>query len=111
VPDDSINYLFSFGAFCHMSRASTIAYFDTLTRKMKPGSHGFIMISDWDKFDRVYGTVHNKNASQEPNPAMPGRWHHLGERWFCDMIRERGYRVIDSDIGATLRDVIVHFGR
>lgn len=111
VPDNSIDFFFSFGAFCHMSRASTVAYFDTLADKMKPGSHGYIMITDYDKFDKVYCTYHDKNANQDPDPTHPGRWHHHGEKWFCDMILKRGFKVIDSDIGVTLRDVIVHFAR
>ena len=51
VPDQSVDYFFSFGCFCHLKPHMCISYFDSLARTMKPGADGFLMIADYDKFN------------------------------------------------------------
>lgn len=51
VPDSSIDHFFSFGVFCHLKPEMCEQYVDSLAKKMRPGSHGFLMIADYDKFN------------------------------------------------------------
>jgi len=108
VPDGSIDFVFSFGCFCHLSRASVLQYMSSIYHKMKSGADGFIMISDYDKRDKVLGVVSNKEEDLTPSP---GRWYHLGTDWFVSTIESLGFEVLDRDIGCNLRDPVVHFRR
>jgi Methyltransferase domain len=57
VPDSSIDFFFCFGVFCHLSPESSEAYISALARKMKPGADGFLMVADYDKFNRCIDNV------------------------------------------------------
>ena len=51
VPDDSIDFFFSFGVFCHLRPEMCEEYVQSLARKMRKGSQGFLMIADFDKYE------------------------------------------------------------
>lgn len=51
IPDNSADYFFSFGCFCHLRPEMCVDYINSLSKKMKPGAHGFLMIADYDKFN------------------------------------------------------------
>ncbi len=51
VPDNSIDYFFSFGVFCHLKPEMCETYVRSLARKMRTGSHAFLMIADYDKYN------------------------------------------------------------
>jgi len=106
VPDGSIDFVFSFGCFCHLSRASVAQYMRSIRTKMRSGADGFIMISDYDKRDAVLRVSSNKEEDQTPSP---GRWYHIGIDWFASTAQMLGFEVIDRDIGCNLRDPVVHF--
>jgi hypothetical protein len=52
VPDGGIDFFFSFGVFCHLTPAQCEQYVQALASKMRDGSRGFLMISDFDKYNR-----------------------------------------------------------
>ena len=52
VPDDSVDFFFSFGVFCHLKPEMCEEYLSSIYRKMKYGSRGFLMIADFDKYER-----------------------------------------------------------
>jgi cyclopropane fatty-acyl-phospholipid synthase-like methyltransferase len=51
VPDDSVDYFFSFGVFCHLKPEMCETYLTSLAKKMRAGSHAFLMIADYDKYN------------------------------------------------------------
>ncbi|HUX53525.1 MAG TPA: class I SAM-dependent methyltransferase [Williamwhitmania sp.] len=53
VPDESIDYFFSFGCFCHLSPNAINDYMTYAYKKMRPGSHGFFMFADYDKYNSL----------------------------------------------------------
>lgn len=53
VPDDSIDYFFSFGVFCHISPQVTHDYIQSVFRKMCSGAIGFLMVADYDKYQTM----------------------------------------------------------
>lgn len=61
VPDNSIDYFFSFGCFCHLKPEMCEAYIRSLARKMKPGSNGFLMIADYDKLNACMRDIYGKS--------------------------------------------------
>ncbi len=52
VPNDSINFFFSFGVFCHLKPEICEEYLLSMHRTMKSGSRGFLMIADFDKYEQ-----------------------------------------------------------
>ncbi|MCJ2069553.1 class I SAM-dependent methyltransferase [Methylobacterium sp. J-030] len=108
VPDRGIEFFFSFGCFCHLSRDATTAYFEAISRKMISGARGFVMISDYAKLAAALAV---DESAEDWDRPRPGRWYNIGCSWFRDMVEARGFRVIDPDIGCNLRDPVVHFER
>ena len=53
LPDDHFTYFFSFGCFCHVSNDGVDSYMRNLRAKLKPGAHGFMMVGDFDKYNRA----------------------------------------------------------
>jgi phospholipid N-methyltransferase len=51
VPNDSIDHFFSFGVFCHLKPEMCERYLTSLSKRMRVGSHGFLMIADYDKYN------------------------------------------------------------
>jgi len=51
VPDGHFDYFFSFGTFCHINNAGIREYMRSVFAKLRPGSHGFFMHADFDKYN------------------------------------------------------------
>lgn len=51
VPDDAIDFFFSFGVFCHSRPEMCEEYLQSIFRTMKHGSLGFLIIADFDKYE------------------------------------------------------------
>lgn len=62
VPDDSIDYVFSYDALCHVSFAGIDAYARSLHRVMKQGAHGFLMVADYRKYNAFVDSLGRTNA-------------------------------------------------
>ncbi|MGY0575838.1 class I SAM-dependent methyltransferase [Bradyrhizobium sp. RDM12] len=52
IENNSIDFFFSFGVFCHLPREIVAGYIRNLASKMKPGANGFMMVGDFDKYNR-----------------------------------------------------------
>lgn len=52
IPNNSINYFFTFGCLCHIPADLVEVYFRNLSTKLKKGAQGFAMIADYEKANR-----------------------------------------------------------
>jgi hypothetical protein len=52
IPNSSVDFFFSFGVFCHLRPEMCAAYVGSLASKMCPGANGFLMIADFDHYNR-----------------------------------------------------------
>jgi hypothetical protein len=52
VEDDSIDYFFTFGVFCHLPNEMVADYIAHLPAKLRSGANGFLMVGDFDKYNR-----------------------------------------------------------
>jgi len=139
LPEDYFNFMFSFGCMCHVSFEGITEYAINLYPKLKQGSNCFWMIADYDKKNNAILIHNKLNVSDfiipegrrylpkkwllsflgvtkldlqnkdEDKEPRPGRWYHAGIEKTCAMLREVGYRIVDPDVGTTLRDPIIHF--
>jgi len=140
VPDNSIDYFFSFGVFCHLPEAIIGDYLKALPGKMRSGAHGFFLIADFDQHDarmrdpdaldrlfelrryipqRIVHRVMSRLAPfkykarsrwEDPGPP-PTEWYHLGKTKAAQLAREAGLIVIEEDTGTCPRDPILHVVR
>lgn len=52
ISDDSIDFFFTFGVFCHLPNEMVADYVNHLPSKMRSGATGFMMVGDFDKYNR-----------------------------------------------------------
>lgn len=141
LPDDYFSYLFSFGCFCHLPFDGAAEYMRNLYAKLRAGSHGFILISDYHKYNRaienwsaltigralstrrdlparktwsLLGSNRKRPQLKDPREGTqprPGRWYNIGTDRFCRLLEQIGYKVVDRDVGVNHRDPVVHFAK
>lgn len=126
LPPDYFTYMFSFGCLCHVSFEGTTEYAKNIFAKLKSGSHCFWMIADYNKYNAATANSNalsidvrrgfSKKSSVNTTPVKdvnnepwPGRWYDAGIDRTCAMLEGVGYKIIDRDVGASLRDPIIHF--
>lgn len=114
LPDDMFNYLFSFGCFCHISFSGVKTYMENLYPKMQERADCFVMVADYEKYNAAYDKLPGMGKVPRLNPVedevvRPGRWYHAGRERTCNMLVDTGYTIVDEDVGALNRDVIIHF--
>ena len=91
IPDDSITYVFSYDALCHVSFAGVAAYVRSLQRVMKHGAHGFLMVADYRKYNAFVEALGRTNALVA---LLPKRRYPLVRRAGGELIRR--YSVWDA---------------
>jgi SAM-dependent methyltransferase len=106
VADSSIDFVFSFGVFCHLPNSALRSYLASIYRKLKPGSNGLIMFADFNRHFR-YSKVHFDNEAEIiRNPKLQDQ-HREGKSfggWFwCDMLTIS--RTVASSPFKTFNDV------
>jgi cyclopropane fatty-acyl-phospholipid synthase-like methyltransferase len=57
LPDQKFNYLFSFGALCHISFAGITEYMKNLYSKLVDGGQCFIMVADYEKYNNAIRNI------------------------------------------------------
>lgn len=117
IEDDSLDYVFSALAFCHISPALIKAYLTNMFKKMRSGAHAFIMYADYDKYNNHYKSLGHSQSRIKENLEvfysnhnnLKARWYHLGIDTMHNMLEEIGYTIVSSDIDIDYRDPIAHF--
>jgi hypothetical protein len=139
LPDNTFDFLFSFGAFCHISWDGTVQYMTNLYSKLRSSANAFVMIADYEHHNRVRENEHRydvvsrirkggrlwrlqrrlRGLEHEPSLTFlgpdedmepsPGRWYHTGTDRMAALLRDLGYVVVQPDVGLVPRDAIVHF--
>lgn len=82
IPLNSIDFVFSYDALCHVSFAGISAYAKNLFPRMRQGAHGFWMVADYEKFN---GFITRQDRLNTLNCLLPRRKHPLfgaGLNWF-----------------------------
>lgn len=92
VPDESIDFLFSFGVFCHLKPEMCEEYLSSMHRKMRSGGRGFLMIADFDKYEACRANAERTSllrffAGQSRKVWLPAKFGYLlAWRWFRQKI-------------------------
>jgi hypothetical protein len=138
VPDNSIDYFFSFGVFCHLKPVMSAAYIRSLAKKMKSGANGFLQFGDFDKYNKCMQSawrhplfrltrhpllrlfsrgkwdipkpISKQAETNLTNEEVPrGAWFHWSTQDACATINACGFEVVEPDIDVLWRDPVVHF--
>jgi hypothetical protein len=122
INDDSIDFVFSFGTFCHISPILCYEYFKNIYKKLHSGAQGFIMYSDYDKYSK-FAIKHNIPhgygwdimfeleclSHQQRTRNYDVMWYFLSIERAKEILIKLGYEIINIDININERDPIVHF--
>lgn len=116
LQDNSVNFVFSFGTFCHISPLMVFEYFKNMHKKLRDGARGFVMYADYDKKNN-YAKKYNEPMMYEAKQndlllmedTLSPRWYHMGIERAKNTLIELGYTVVDADVDVNERDPIVHF--
>lgn len=113
VPDDSVNFFFSCGVFCHLKPELCEEYLLSMHRKMRHGSRGFLMIADFDKYEQCRAEADRLSikrffAEQTRKVWMPAKlvyfltWRFFREKMDIEPVsksREQNLWNADGDFG------------
>tara|TARA_R110002020_G_scaffold421418_4_gene630532 strand:- start:20561 stop:21319 length:759 start_codon:yes stop_codon:yes gene_type:complete len=112
LSDDSLDLVYSYDVFCHISLEGTVEYLRNLYPKMKKGAHAFIMIADDTKYPRDEIGMKGRNKLMlsagftnwetfvEDDGEMSqcsGRWYFYGRNKFGTEAEKLGYEVVALD--------------
>lgn len=128
VADNSIDFVFSYDVWCHISLSGQRAYLRALQKKCRPGAVIIIMYSDPQKYyqsepenfwfikaDLPKGRINMFTSDQEvlqmaleesDGPPHPGRWYWVGREAFIKNALHLGYEVIKEDLGIDKTNII-----
>jgi len=125
VPNDHIDFFFSFGVFCHIPLNYQQEYLKNVFYKMRSGAHGILMNADFHRHNSVVKKYKQiqivisslKQKSVKLNRDFPiltppsheeYHWYHAGTSETIEMLQSIGFFVW-GDIGLIPRDPVIHF--
>lgn len=131
IEDNSLDFVFSYDVFCHISLSGAKSYISSLYKKCKTGSQLMIMYADPEKYLKsepenrfhVYRYLPEKkfiykfsnkkliNDSLQDNDGVPseGRWYWLGISKFTELCIEAGFKIIEKDLNIDKTNPITLF--
>jgi len=72
VPENAIDYFFSFGCFCHVSFAGVTEYMKNLRTKLKDRAHCFIMVADFKKYNAMIDNIDQFDVAKNFSEVFQG---------------------------------------
>jgi len=121
LKENSIDYVFSYDVFCHISYSGAEQYLKNLYDKLKKGTNCFIMIADADKYKDEHGKVKltkyagfndwQSFVEDYDGPPHRGRWYLYGTERFCDLLKKYNYTLVNKDVIGeySINCPIIHF--
>lgn len=119
--ENSIDYVFSYDTFCHISYSGAFEYLKHLYSKLKKGANCFIMIADACKYvdrkgrkklvkDAGFSCFEDLVEDYDGKP-YPGRWYFYGTERFCEILEKCEYIIANKDVVLEIdeRSPIIHF--
>ena len=89
VPDDGIDYMFSYDALCHVPFDGIEAYAAALLPKLRSGAQCFWMVADYAKYARFI---------EEHASVAPALESQIGRRWLRKLISRVARQVEDRQL-------------
>lgn len=105
VKNRSIDFVFSYGVFCHFSNLAIGKYVQSIYKVLKKGGEGIIMISDVDKLTQYYSTFDNWSKYNYGDKMKIGHFYQDDK---TVNIFANKFTVLSRNITPEHRDIVVH---
>jgi len=104
IPDESMDYVFAYNVFCHLSNEALIEYLKAVHRVMKPGGNFVFMLSDFN-----HTKNHIKNASEYQLGDLLPMGHFYQDGRTIDIIADKEqWEIVNRNMIREHRDIIIH---
>jgi SAM-dependent methyltransferase len=130
IPDNSLDYVFSYDTFCHISYSGQREYLKNLQRKCKDNALLLIMYADPVKYlgsepenlehiqadipgpwiDNNVALIEAALNDKDGKPS-PGRWYWVGIKYFIELCEEYNYEILERDLDIDKTNPITLFRR
>lgn len=101
IENNNIDFVWSFGMFCHLSLDACEEYLKNIYLKLKPGGKAVLMFGNWENHPNVCNIkVENKNMNV-------GSWYYNNKNLTLQMIKKCNYKNI-VDLIPDFRDSIFY---
>ena len=103
IEDNSIDFIWSFGTFCHVSVFACEEYMSNIYKKLKPNGKGVIMFANWPR-NFKYKNYWTKTDIY----SQHGNWYYNDEKYTIEMLTKLKYKNI-KDLLPNFRDSLIYF--
>lgn len=131
IDDNSIDYVFSYDVFCHISYSGINAYLDSLARKCRKGCKLLIMYADPEKYldsepenrfhvkrylpnKKFVYNISDKKLIKDAlldadGKASEGRWYWVGMESFLELLNKKSFKVTNKDLNIDKTNIMTLF--
>jgi SAM-dependent methyltransferase len=131
IPDESLDFVFSYDVWCHISASSQELYLESLYKKCKPGAKIIIMYSDPEKYynsepanlwfikeylpkEKTKDVTNNEDIfklaiEDSDGEIIPGRWYWIGREKFLKNVTKYNYKILVEDLNIDHTNVLTLF--
>lgn len=128
IDDNSLDFVFSYDVFCHISLSGVQSYLSSLYKKSIKGAELLIMYADPKKYLKsepenryhvirylpknkfIYKISNKKLVADaiEDSDGKPseGRWYWVGKDKFLKLCKDTGFKIIEEDLNIDKTNVI-----
>jgi ubiquinone/menaquinone biosynthesis C-methylase UbiE len=105
IPDNSIDFVFSYGVFCHFSNDAIKEYLQSIYRVMKKGGDCVIMISNFDKLKAEFPDFDDWSKYKLGDRMLIG--HFYQDDRTVDIMKHK-FKIVSRNLTPDHRDIVVH---
>jgi len=105
IPENSIDFVFSYGVFCHFSNDAIKKYMQSIYRVLKPGGNCVIMISNFDKLKVEFPTFADWSKYKFGDLMSIG--HFYQDDRTVDIMKHK-FKIVSRNLTPDHRDIVVH---
>ncbi len=131
LKDDSIDFVFSYDVFCHISKSGLEKYLESLSKKCKKEAKLMIMYADPNKYLNsepenrfhvmrylpkqkfsykfINSKLINDALDDSDGDPSPGRWYWVGLSLFLELCEKYDFRIIENDLNIDKTNPITLF--
>ena len=105
VEDNLIDFVFSYGVFCHFSNDAIKEYLQSIYRVLKKGGECVIMISNFDKLKADFPDYDTWDKYKLGDRMLIG--HFYQDDRTVDIMKDK-FKIISRNLTPDHRDIVVH---
>lgn len=104
IDNNSIDFVFSFGCFCHLPNSALYEYIKNIYRVLKKNGNAVLMFADWDTHS-IFKNILNKEEYKEKDNIT---WFYTNKEIIKGILNSNGIYEY-KDMIPFFRDRIIHF--